>query len=193
MFSHPSLKNVFRVTAVAGLLLCAAPSFAAETQTCEDQGLNTWSFHSSFVFYGSGTAPHEVCRQSWDDFAEDRSGTGSYWYTVTQIPSWSNSGFMVACYTCTGELVTAPVANEPLPVGMGDAGLIGGKLLGGTAVGINRLDSWLDTGRSVYLVDVVGPEGRSQVVVDGTTGEARHIEDAVNQDAETAVEAPTAR
>lgn len=159
---------------VAALMVVSAAGIAsaAPEKTCEDRGMTTWAYQSGVYTQSQGVLPHAACKLGWDAYAEVRSASGNYWYTVNPVYLDLVPAHLYTCYTCTREIVTAPDTPTLLAFDMGDAGDIAGDLVGGVAIRIERHDDFGAEKRSVYLVDVMSAAGRSQVLVDGDSGEA---------------------
>lgn len=167
-------RPLLAATVLAVSLAIAAPSLATEHRTCEDDGYATWVFASGVLTF-QGPDEHQLCRQAWNDFAHRFSSSGffqpiegSTWVMGQTLRTYS-------CVTCGGRIADTVPSVPTLSYDVSGAGDIATSFMPGTVVKIERHDRFEDSERSVYTVDVMGEHGKSQVLVDGMTGEAEVV------------------
>ena len=159
-----------QLTFIVALMALALPSHATTVPSCKDLGMWTWIFASGLA---SGTDPDAACEEAWDDFASDIADSADYSISFGAVIISHDPLICAAAYYCKAcrGYEADPVEIAPAPISPGDAELVARQIAPGQVVKIERHDGFEGL-HIAYTVDVVGADGKQQVVVDGMTGQA---------------------
>lgn len=165
--THPRIKLL---VLSLSLLALSFQTHAAQEPTCGDLGMWTWNFASGVL---GGADPGEACEEAWNDYASgiaDSPGYSiSYGTSLVSVDPPICVG-VYYCKACRG-YVANPVEVAPAPIPPGQAGHTAERIAPGEIFKIERHDDF-EGMQVAYTVDILGPEGKVQVIVDGMTGEA---------------------